>query len=131
MGRDGLNGTSNSRTLLGRCVKTIVLTSPMRFAIRGATSNEAACAIAMAANDGPRTLAPAPKRTCSQYATTGWTMNPPPKASSAKRADSAASGLRLALLTIGPGAVLSARSEEHTSELQSHLNLVCRLLLEK
>src|SRR5260370_26661385 len=29
----------------------------------------------------------------------------------------------------GPAAV--ARSEEHTSELQSHLNLVCRLLLEK
>src|SRR5260370_30065951 len=28
--------------------------------------------------------------------------------------------------TTGP-----ARSEEHTSELQSHLNLVCRLLLEK
>src|SRR5207237_1534346 len=35
------------------------------------------------------------------------------------------------------GAVVAAervagqRSEEHTSELQSHLNLVCRLLLEK
>src|SRR6266480_5250271 len=28
-------------------------------------------------------------------------------------------------------AVRSARSEEHTSELQSHVNLVCRLLLEK
>src|SRR5260370_4744516 len=27
--------------------------------------------------------------------------------------------------------VTSSRSEEHTSELQSHLNLVCRLLLEK
>src|SRR5260370_21329466 len=27
--------------------------------------------------------------------------------------------------------MLEARSEEHTSELQSHLNLVCRLLLEK
>src|SRR5260370_27936631 len=27
--------------------------------------------------------------------------------------------------------VLAQRSEEHTSELQSHLNLVCRLLLEK
>src|SRR5260370_30667940 len=27
--------------------------------------------------------------------------------------------------------VQNARSEEHTSELQSHLNLVCRLLLEK
>src|SRR5690242_21858094 len=28
-------------------------------------------------------------------------------------------------------AVPHARSEEHTSELQSHVNLVCRLLLEK
>src|SRR5260370_25532033 len=28
-------------------------------------------------------------------------------------------------------AELARRSEEHTSELQSHLNLVCRLLLEK
>src|SRR4029434_7125524 len=27
--------------------------------------------------------------------------------------------------------LLLTRSEEHTSELQSHLNLVCRLLLEK
>src|SRR5260370_27303846 len=29
------------------------------------------------------------------------------------------------------GCVRKGRSEEHTSELQSHLNLVCRLLLEK
>src|SRR5260370_13927262 len=29
------------------------------------------------------------------------------------------------------GVRAQARSEEHTSELQSHLNLVCRLLLEK
>src|SRR5256886_5176097 len=29
------------------------------------------------------------------------------------------------------GRVLEARSEEHTSELQSQSNLVCRLLLEK
>src|SRR5690242_21276117 len=28
-------------------------------------------------------------------------------------------------------AILDFRSEEHTSELQSHVNLVCRLLLEK
>src|SRR5690242_21371990 len=28
-------------------------------------------------------------------------------------------------------AIPEARSEEHTSELQSHVNLVCRLLLEK
>src|SRR5260370_27605329 len=30
-----------------------------------------------------------------------------------------------------PNPLLAGRSEEHTSELQSHLNLVCRLLLEK
>src|SRR5260370_2106008 len=30
-----------------------------------------------------------------------------------------------------PSRCPSSRSEEHTSELQSHLNLVCRLLLEK
>src|SRR5467141_4617564 len=30
-----------------------------------------------------------------------------------------------------PGQPGPSRSEEHTSELQSHLNLVCRLLLEK
>src|SRR5690242_21215196 len=32
---------------------------------------------------------------------------------------------------VGPGASLGTRSEEHTSELQSHVKLVCRLLLEK
>src|SRR2546422_2034894 len=31
----------------------------------------------------------------------------------------------------GCGAIGGARSEEHTSELQSRLHLVCRLLLEK
>src|SRR5438477_8174505 len=30
-----------------------------------------------------------------------------------------------------PDAATAPRSEEHTSELQSHVNLVCRLLLEK
>src|SRR5260370_28501805 len=33
--------------------------------------------------------------------------------------------------TSGVGRPPTQRSEEHTSELQSHLNLVCRLLLEK
>src|SRR5260370_5246592 len=36
---------------------------------------------------------------------------------------------RLPGLRLGP--LILNRSEEHTSELQSHLNLVCRLLLEK
>src|SRR5260370_10515946 len=31
----------------------------------------------------------------------------------------------------GKDTTCALRSEEHTSELQSHLNLVCRLLLEK
>src|SRR5260370_8774932 len=33
--------------------------------------------------------------------------------------------------TPNPEGKRGPRSEEHTSELQSHLNLVCRLLLEK
>src|SRR5690242_21536311 len=48
----------------------------------------------------------------------------------------AAEGLQT--ISVGPfnraehiGTVPRARSEEHTSELQSHVNLVCRLLLEK
>src|SRR5688572_32563458 len=40
--------------------------------------------------------------------------------------------LRPALvLLLAPAILLRARSEEHTSELQSQSNLVCRLLLEK
>src|SRR5260370_14866820 len=34
-------------------------------------------------------------------------------------------------LTLATHRIVAVRSEEHTSELQSHLNLVCRLLLEK
>src|SRR5690242_20906323 len=37
----------------------------------------------------------------------------------------------LALRALGGQARSWERSEEHTSELQSHVNLVCRLLLEK
>src|SRR5467141_5204294 len=40
--------------------------------------------------------------------------------------------LRCCSTRTAPAAASSCnRSEEHTSELQSHLNLVCRLLLEK
>src|SRR5260370_19629678 len=35
------------------------------------------------------------------------------------------------LVSVNGPAKIDARSEEHTSELQSHLNLVCRLLLEQ
>src|SRR5260370_19976840 len=38
---------------------------------------------------------------------------------------------RTDIVTMEPSSNVTLRSEEHTSELQSHLNLVCRLLLEK
>src|SRR2546422_5094828 len=38
---------------------------------------------------------------------------------------------RINVVAAGEGAAGVARSEEHTSELQSRLHLVCRLLLEK
>src|SRR4051812_49948947 len=40
-------------------------------------------------------------------------------------------GRYLALVVLGVLLGDAPRSEEHTSELQSHVNLVCRLLLEK
>src|SRR5690242_21382698 len=39
--------------------------------------------------------------------------------------------IRALLMPKVPPYVATLRSEEHTSELQSHVNLVCRLLLEK
>src|SRR5687768_18050780 len=39
--------------------------------------------------------------------------------------------VRSGLSNEGAGSVRQVRSEEHTSELQSRLHLVCRLLLEK
>src|SRR5260221_9078104 len=39
--------------------------------------------------------------------------------------------LEKALADTSPASSLRQRSEEHTSELQSHSDLVCRLLLEK
>src|SRR6266571_3018766 len=40
-------------------------------------------------------------------------------------------GLRTSRGSLRPRSRIAPRSEEHTSELQSHVNLVCRLLLEK
>src|SRR2546422_5012118 len=39
--------------------------------------------------------------------------------------------MRSSFLGLGLGVLFAMRSEEHTSELQSRLHLVCRLLLEK
>src|SRR5438034_10051408 len=40
-------------------------------------------------------------------------------------------GIRLDVVGVAPRGWVRDRSEEHTSELQSHSDLVCRLLLEK
>src|SRR5690242_21445953 len=47
------------------------------------------------------------------------------------RGSAAANVLRRNARTSAHESARSVRSEEHTSELQSHVNLVCRLLLEK
>src|SRR2546427_2707432 len=54
-------------------------------------------------------------------------------AAAAQRRDQVAAGLRahLAAQVMCRPVKRAARSEEHTSELQSQSNLVCRLLLEK
>src|SRR5438477_9596433 len=54
-----------------------------------------------------------------------WSCRPPRLATRASPGSPPAS--RCTSSTAGG----SGRSEEHTSELQSHVNLVCRLLLEK
>src|SRR5438132_8962498 len=55
-----------------------------------------------------------------------------PKTAAISRSASAAGGCTIcAPLACGLPGVPTSRSEEHTSELQSHSDLVCRLLLEK
>src|SRR5207249_12146054 len=55
--------------------------------------------------------------------------------STVSSSDSTARGLGVAGLVVGvlglAAAAFAVRSEEHTSELQSRFDLVCRLLLEK
>src|SRR5260370_32047278 len=48
-----------------------------------------------------------------------------------RRREGAAGGEQHIVRAVVAQPEVEARSEEHTSELQSHLNLVCRLLLEK
>src|SRR5260221_7466984 len=55
-------------------------------------------------------------------------------AANPKAASAGARGSRIARMALAAASAhtaCQARSEEHTSELQSHSDLVCRLLLEK
>src|SRR5256884_25008 len=67
-----------------------------------------------------RTASPAPVRAPSQ--------SPVRRLSSARRTSRRGSSPRASMARAW---VIASRSEEHTSELQSRLHLVCRLLLEK
>src|SRR6202051_5340985 len=60
-----------------------------------------------------------PRSTLFPYTTLFRSQNPPSR-------DEA-----LQLMAAEPNLIRRPRSEEHTSELQSHEHLVCRLLLEK
>src|SRR5260370_10348980 len=56
-----------------------------------------------------------------------WTASRTTRTNSSAEPDDCADGLAV----LKPASPSAQRSEEHTSELQSHLNIVCRLLLEK
>src|SRR2546427_9520509 len=73
-----------------------------------------------------------PRSTLFPYTTLFRSIHTPPLdiglgQSSGLRSDDLEIGIHAALISIG----YLSRSEEHTSELQSQSNLVCRLLLEK
>src|SRR5260370_30448386 len=75
-------------------------------------------------HSSPRCLRPASRRRAHGFRRAGRSRTmgraqPPPRRS------------RLRACAPGRRSRCRQRSEEHTSELQSHLNLVCRLLLEK
>src|SRR5258708_28056677 len=68
-----------------------------------------------------------PRSTLFPYTTLFRSPPPAPLAATAP----AARCTRRSQARTGPGTTAAARSEEHTSELQSPDHLVCRLLLEK
>ena len=59
-GNDGANATAASSTLLGRCVPTIVATSPNRRANLGASITETACTTDTVKNSQPSTATDTP-----------------------------------------------------------------------
>src|SRR3989449_7620536 len=73
------------------------------------------------------------RKTFSSWATEGSTSRGMPRSRihSGRPRRRATAGATRSQVTTACGAAVELRSEEHTSELQSRLHLVCRLLLEK
>src|SRR5207237_6212593 len=88
---------------------------------------------AIAASDFPNSRAIAVRVITTRKKSNASSVQPRNPATTAARWSAAAG--RTAVIGVLPEDPLDythdRRSEEHTSELQSHLNLVCRLLLEK
>ena len=85
-----MSGTRISSTFDGRWVKTIVLISPIRAAIRAADSDETAASRFAPKKIAPRIAGSTPNRRWNQYAMRLCGTKPPPNASSANSADSRA-----------------------------------------
>src|SRR5688572_32216350 len=89
------------------------------------------------AEDGIRDLTVTGVQTCALPISASWSRPPPARRSRARlrsrrpraRTISCPCGAWCSRPRASPSAI--PRSEEHTSELQSQSNLVCRLLLEK
>src|SRR5688500_19491011 len=81
------------------------------------------------AEDGIRDYKVTGVQTCALPISSVWSMRRTPSDSSMEWPPSAP--MRLAIRPLLQACSTSARSEEHTSELQSPCNLVCRLQLEK
>ncbi len=86
-GRVGISGTSISSTFDGRCVNTIVRTSPKRAASRPAASAEKPASRFAAASTSPSAAGSTPYRVWNQNAMKPWIANPPANASSANSID--------------------------------------------
>src|SRR5207237_9434662 len=72
-----------------------------------------------------------PTRRSSDLESGRWIVRPQPDPNHGDGADPEAAALKILERHGQTPLPPYIRSEEHTSELQSHLNLVCRLLLEK
>src|SRR5438477_8736722 len=75
-------------------------------------------------------IRPPPRSTLFPY-TTLFRSTPPNRAPSIAWCSFSVSPQKRSSPNVSNRNVWRPRSEEHTSELQSHVNLVCRLLLEK
>src|SRR5260370_19742926 len=72
-----------------------------------------------------------PRSTLFPYTTLFRSVHPDAEELVHGRARQLRAAQRVGIVDLAEAVPADLRSEEHTSELQSHLNLVCRLLLEK